>query len=532
MMGANPSHFSRPGGGKDVVKDIPDADLKRFPVENVSWDQCQLFVSRLNQLEKETGWVYRLPKLAEWEYACRGGPIANKAVSSFDYYLAKPTNTLLPEDANFDSKFNRPCKVGSYQPNVLGLFDLHGNVQEWCGDSEQATADFGKRLRGGSFRIGQCISSGVAGASPNFQADDLGLRIARVPSDAPAPEVNTPPVAVGPFTDADVKRIAALPASEQVEEMRKELMRRNPGFDGKVAHKIEGAALTEFGFNTDRILDIAPVRALTGLVYLDLRGTYPNKGKLADLSPLKGMMLSRLDCSSTQIADLGPLTGVPLTTLHVNHNPVIDLTPLKGMKLESLGIAETKVTDLTPLKGMKIKVLGAQLLPVTDLSPLEGMSLTGLDLYHTVGVIKLDALKGMPLESLNLQDVPVKDLAPLKGMSTLRTLQLVATDVFDLSPLAGLMLTDLILSGNQITDLAPLKGLPLKRLHFYGTGVRDLRPLQDMPLEDIRLNPKNITQGLDILRGMKGVKTIGIGYVHSWLAAEFWERYDKGEFKE
>ena len=53
-----------------------------------------------------------------------------------------------------------------------------------------------------------------------------------------------------------------------------------------------------------------------------------------------------------------------------------------------------------------------------------------------------------------------------------------------------------------------------------------------MPLEDIRLTPKNITQGLDILRDMKSLKTIGIDWKQAWPAAEFWERYDKGEFKE
>src|SRR4029077_2675724 len=78
VMGENPSHFSRTGGGKDLVKDIPDADLKRFPVEWVSWDQCQLFVAKLNKLEKETGWVYRLATEAEWECECRGGSGSRK----------------------------------------------------------------------------------------------------------------------------------------------------------------------------------------------------------------------------------------------------------------------------------------------------------------------------------------------------------------------------------------------------------------------------------------------------------------------
>ena len=77
------------------------------------------------------------------------------------------------------------------------------------------------------------------------------------------------------------------------------------------------------------------------------------------------------------------------------------------------------------------------------------------------------------------------------------------------------------------------KGMPLKKLSiFQKPGVTDLRPLQGMELEEIYLTPKNITQGLEILRAMKSLKTIGIDYNQAWPAAEFWERYDKGEFKE
>ena len=125
VMGENPSFWSRTGEGKDAVKDIPDADLKRFPVENVSWDQCQLFVAKLNKLEKETGWVYRLPKRRNGSTPVGAARCRSKLDSGFDFYFAKPTNTLLPEQANFDRGFNRTCKVGSYEPNRLGLFDMH-----------------------------------------------------------------------------------------------------------------------------------------------------------------------------------------------------------------------------------------------------------------------------------------------------------------------------------------------------------------------------------------------------------------------
>lgn len=131
VMGKNPSRFSHTGAGSHAVKDIPAADLKRFPVEGVSWNDCQWFVIRLNENLKENGWVYRLPTEAEWEYACRGGPLLKKEDYGFDFYLAAPTHTLLPDRANFDQTgLQRTCKVGSYRPNRLGLYDMHGNVWE------------------------------------------------------------------------------------------------------------------------------------------------------------------------------------------------------------------------------------------------------------------------------------------------------------------------------------------------------------------------------------------------------------------
>ncbi len=126
VMGKNPSYFCATGGGKDGVKKL---DTKHLPVETVSWEEAMAFCETLSKLpeEKKAGRVYRLPTEAEWEYSCRGG------VASYSPYHFGAT--LSPKQANFhDSKLSRPCPVGSYPANGFGLFDMHGNIWEWCLD--------------------------------------------------------------------------------------------------------------------------------------------------------------------------------------------------------------------------------------------------------------------------------------------------------------------------------------------------------------------------------------------------------------
>ena len=219
---------------------------------------------------------------------------------------------------------------------------------------------------------------------------------------------------------------------------------------------------------------------------------------------------------------------------------ITDLTPLRGMPLTSLDLGPwfdpAQVRDLTPLKGMPLTTLylgGCTQVP--DLEPLKGMPLTSLNLRDCTQVRDLEPLRGMPLTSLNLVGCnQVQDLEPLNGMPLTSLDVSNCRQLRDLEPLKGRPLTWLALNGcTQVRDLEPLRGMPLKMLYIQGTGVTDLKPLQDMPLEDIHLTPKKITQGLDVLRGMESLKTIGIGHLpgQSWPAAEFWARYDKGEFK-
>ena len=156
VMGKNPSCFSRTGRYKDSVKNIPDKDLVQLPVEEVSWQDTQEFIKKLNKKVKESGWVYRLPSEAEWDYACRGGA-NSKQDCHFDFYFTNPTSNLSSRQANFDGNrpfgkaskgpnLQRTIRVGSYQPNALGIYDMHGNVWEWCQNEYVASSGV---LRGG-----------------------------------------------------------------------------------------------------------------------------------------------------------------------------------------------------------------------------------------------------------------------------------------------------------------------------------------------------------------------------------------------
>jgi formylglycine-generating enzyme required for sulfatase activity len=177
VMGVNPSRFK-------TVAGVAKEDQKRFPVEMVSWEDAQTFIQRVNAQAKEAGWVYRLPTEVEWEYACRGGPMKNPGEGAFDYYLHQPTNRLLPEQANIKgSGLKRPCKVGSYPPNRLGLHDMHGNVYEWCDNTENAPGRTNQGVfHGGgwsrSFDQARAASRWVK--SQSNREPDLGLRLARV----------------------------------------------------------------------------------------------------------------------------------------------------------------------------------------------------------------------------------------------------------------------------------------------------------------------------------------------------------------
>lgn len=170
ITGNNPSHFN---------------NCSRCPVEQVSWNDIQDFIRILN--EKGEG-KYRLPTEAEWEYAARAGTNTRFA---FGENLSTSQANFLSEDE--DSDKGKTVPVGSFQPNNWGLFDMHGNVNEWVQDWEGQysklanidptgpTTGTERLIRGGGWAVSDyCLTSTIRYSDvPSYRNNTVGFRLVR-----------------------------------------------------------------------------------------------------------------------------------------------------------------------------------------------------------------------------------------------------------------------------------------------------------------------------------------------------------------
>ena len=172
VMGSNPSYFSSNNVNYNENDErVFEDDLNR-PVEWVSWNDCQDFISKLNEL---TGRHFRIPTEAEWEFAARGG---NKT-HGYPYAGSENIDEVAWCGENSNSMTH---PVGQKMPNELGLFDMTGNVREWCLDFEGIRSADGTRynfriVRGGSYYMNYFVWNRDR-ATQGIRSSGIGLRLA------------------------------------------------------------------------------------------------------------------------------------------------------------------------------------------------------------------------------------------------------------------------------------------------------------------------------------------------------------------
>jgi len=237
VMGSNPSSFNGGNYGTNLQR----------PVEKVSWNDCQTFITKLNQM---TGKTFRLPTEAEWEFAARGGKLSQ-------WYKYAGSNTIGDVAWYYDNSYALGSSnpdygthtVGTKSPNELGLYDMSGNVWEWCQDwygshsSEAQTNPTGQTsgsyrvLRGGSWAsdAGYCRVSIRNGGTPSHTGSGLGLRLALDPDNS------------AKFRLSETVVTVMAGSSQSVEILNGNGSYTTSGGDGMVTTSINGNSLTVTG---------------------------------------------------------------------------------------------------------------------------------------------------------------------------------------------------------------------------------------------------------------------------------------------
>lgn len=172
VMGSNPSHFRGDS----------------LPVENVSWDECIVFIKKLNEFtidSRPKGWAFCLPTEAEWEYAARGGNMSQ----NYKYSGGNDIDSVAWHGGNSSNKTHA---VATKSPNELGLYDMSGNVWEWCYDWYGSCSDAPQTNPIGPSSGSRHVIRGVGwrkysepwtvfhriSGTPGYNSNRLGLRLA------------------------------------------------------------------------------------------------------------------------------------------------------------------------------------------------------------------------------------------------------------------------------------------------------------------------------------------------------------------
>jgi formylglycine-generating enzyme required for sulfatase activity/Leucine-rich repeat (LRR) protein len=402
-----------PWKGKQYVKEGDD-----YPATYVNWDDAVEFCRQLSEKE---GLEFRLPTEAEWEYACRAG---TTTAYSFGADASQLGEYAWCSENTGDAGQRYAHAVGQKKPNPWGLYDMHGNLWEWCSDwyedypSGSVTDPVGPssgslRLgRGGGWNgvAGSCRSAVRSKYAPSSRNKHSGFRVALSPSgqaDAATsrPDAATVKQALTPAQVADADPVVEL------EKLGAKIKRNDNG-------EVVNVTLT----NT-KISDAALVR-------------------LKRLAKLQAVYISGTNITDAGLVHLKEMANLKSLLLENTQTTDAGLEHLKGLtKLQALYINGANITDagLVNLKGLtELRILNLNGTQVTD-----------------AGLMHLKEMRN--LQTLSLWSTPVSDagLIHLKGLTNLQNLQLLETRITD----AGLVhfkgltnLQKLHLSFTQVTD--------------------------------------------------------------------------------
>ena len=368
-----------------VMEDNPSSFKGiKLPVESVSWNDCQVYIGKLNELKvAPTDFKFSLPTEAQWEYACRAGTVTV-------YHFG---NILDKKQANYGGGVGKTTKAGSYSANAWGLRDMHGNVWEWCldrygdypgsavTDPTGAAEGLPRVIRGGSWNshAEYCRSANRDNNIPLGRFPLIGLRLALVSAPPPPAPVRALRLDNTETNDADLEKIcrdnpelveltlgntkitdAGLAHLIQLKKLRKVRISKTAITDAGMTNLAKCETLEDIDVSQTKIgsIGMGELRTLPRLKSLNLYLTLVTDAGLASLgdgnyrsaAKIERLNLDKCPITDAGIAKLSSLTN--LAWIHLGGTAITDVGLVELAKFNSLKEAVVTKTETT-LEGIE-----------------------------------------------------------------------------------------------------------------------------------------------------------------------------------
>ncbi len=209
----------------------------------------------------------------------------------------------------------------------------------------------------------------------------------------------------------------------------------------------------------------------------------------------------RVDIGRVTAKTVGVLGRYPIVRLLIDSGS-LDLASVRTWPVEYLGLMDMTVTNWPAVADLPLRDVVLSNINVDDLAPLARIATLRGVCVGGMRMMSLAPLAALPLKYLNVAGCGINGLSPLRGMP-LTYLNIAGCGIDDISPVRGMPLRRLGLCSNPISNLEPLAGMRLEELTITDTRVQDISVLRGMPLEKLRYNTGSISNGLDVLAGMK-----------------------------